>query len=380
MVKPSRHCLPIAIALAGLMAACDHTLPPGPQNYAPRTTFLPGDPVRVTYNPGVDERPSWLPDGSAYLYTQERLDIPERDRCFAEQAATGATIERTICSDQPSSADTLNAFESPALTGDGRLAYLRTAMAAFKGHVGPDHAELVLATYASPLDARVLRLLPFFGPNGRPIVTMSNLHWVGANTLVFLGENQAYEGVCGCALDTLRWGLEIDRLFLGAGGGPDSIRAVPGTDGASSVAAAGGDTIFFTLAGDSKLYRQSLAGGGTDVVRDLGGIVRDVNVAAGRLTAVIGGTVNYLFDSAQSAFIQRDRGGNLWVLDLRGGGEDTVTIPSAFVRRPAPAPDGGTIAFEVYPYVVDTVLDGETIISIDTIFARVGDIWRMRLR
>lgn len=374
MVTPSRLSLALAVALAASLAACDHTAPPGPQEYVPQSPRRPGDPVQITFNPYVDARPTWLPDGSAFLYTEERRDIPTHDRCFAQISASGWSIDREICGDPITSADSLIAFESAASLPDGRMAYFRTSMLANVRRLAPDHAQLLVATYRNPLTPTAIQPVPFFGPNARAIRSVSDVHWVGASSLVFVGENVAYEGFSS---DTIRWGLEVDHLYLGPVG-VDSITAVPGTIGATSLAVAGGDTIYFTLAGDSSVYREVLSQGTPVAVHQFGSIVRDVGVTGGRLTLVAGGMVTYALDSFQSTFIQRDLGGDLHVYDPIAG-DSAFPVPSLFVRRPAPAPGGGPIVFEGFAYVVDTTRgSGGTIIAIDTLVARFGDIWRRR--
>lgn len=360
-------------------------MPAAPQDYSSKTPLGTGDPVRLTYNPGADERATWLPDGSAFLYTAEHLDSPERDRCLEQMAATGGAVSREICADPLTSPDSQNTFASAAVAPDGRMAYVRTSSRFSPMPAGFNHAALVLASIARPLDATVLEPLAFFGPNGRTVSMVTSIHWVGANALIFLGERLAYESPCGsCRPDTLRWGLEIDRLYLGAGGHVDSVTAVPGTDGASSLAYAGGDTIYFTRNGESRIYRQLLTQGIAAVVHDFGALTRDVGVAGARFTAVVGGSYTYGFDTAQNAFVQRDHGGDLRIFDLLDG-ETIVHLPEAYLRRPVSSPGGGVMVFEVYPYAVDTIFSTDprnfgAIVAIDTTFSRVADLWRLGSR
>src|SRR4029077_3245378 len=129
----------IASAIAAGVLACNHTTPFSPQTYAATGPFVPGDPSRLTYNTGVDTRASWLPDGSAFLYTQEQAGRPDHDRCLAVMPKTGGTVTRTICTNTDAAGDTLNVFESPAVSTTGQLAYVRTSVLANTGTGEPHH-------------------------------------------------------------------------------------------------------------------------------------------------------------------------------------------------------------------------------------------------
>jgi len=303
--------------------------------------------VRLTFNPGADLGPVWLPDGSGVLYTSERLDRDDLDRCLALLPPAGGSITRDICDVNPAADDSVNAFSAPALSADGRLAYVRFTGSLSTGRpLAPDAGQLVLASWNRPGAASVLRGIPSPGPSGRIFQGLTQVQWLGDSALVFVGQKIEYARACGaCLADTLPTGLEIVRLDLR---GPTPVATMlPGTDQASSVAATGPDTIYFTLNGDSRVYRLQVSIDSLATVHDFGSgnIVRDVQVAAGRLVAVVGGSVSYL-DEPGLGLVQRDGGGPLVLVDLASGSEALFTPPTATYRHAALAPDGRHVVAE----------------------------------
>jgi len=165
---------------------------------------------------------------------------------------------------------------------------------------------------------------------------------------VYVGQQVSYPAVCqNCVLrDTLESGLEIVRLDFGSA--TPAMRVLPGTSQASSVTVAGSDTLFFTINGDTRILRLTLADDSITVVHDFGSgnIARDVQVGSGRVVAVVGGNVSFTPDSITGG-IQRDSGGTIVVVDPSSGNE-TPLAPGSLFRHPAVSPDGRRIVAESY--------------------------------
>lgn len=325
--------VPRSTLLLLALTACEHTTPFVPGIYTPVGPLGTGNPVRLTYNPGVDERPSWLPSGNAFLYSQEQFGGPlseDRDRCLAQMSGGGGTITREFCATTDPRHDSLNAFESPAVGGDGRMVYLQTSMLAFLGRVGADHSALVLATLANPLSGQVVQVVPFFGPSHRSVDVVSDVQWFGAGAVVFLSEQASYPAPCGsCTPDTVRAGIEIDLLDLSTD--PPVLSLVPNTDQASSVAVVGGDTLYHTLNGSSTVLRRVGVAGTDTVIVDFGaaGPATDVTVAGGRVAAVVNGVLH--------------------LVTLATGTDSILSDLQTIVRHPAFAPGGKRLVAEVVP-------------------------------
>lgn len=338
------------VLLAVLLAACEHGAPFRPGDYAPDGPFGPLPATRLTLNPGTDLTPAWRPGGGGIWYSAERLDRRDRDHCLAELPPEGGAIRRWVCRTTASD-DSINVLDNPAVSGDGRLVYVRSSGSLRFGRpLGPSAQQLVLATLdALPPDAptRVLQPLPTVAPGGRVHEAISHIGWLGLTRLVYLEETVRYPRPCSsCAPDTVRTGIEIVTLDFAAA--TPVLAVVPGTDSASSVAVgATGDTIYFTRNGDSRVYRHAFSSGQTDTVFDFGaaGIARDAQVANGRLVAVVGGDVTYVVDSILGG-AQVDGGGSLHVVILATGADTVLGDTSFLFRRPAFAPGGRRVAAE----------------------------------
>ncbi len=344
-----------ALSLALALAGCEHTAPFPPGDYGSDQPFAPGSPRRITLNLGDDRAPAWLPDESGLLYSFQRLDRPDRDRCLGLLPPDGGRLVRTICDRLPAADDSTDALTEPAPDAAGRLAYVVTSSRI--DDVRPRATALVLGTLADPTRARVLVTFPYLGADGAFREGASHVLWLGGgggggDTLIYLAEHVGYLAPCrGCPLDTLRTGIEI--ALLEAGAASPVPEAVPGTSQASSVAVGETpDVIYYTLGGDSRVVRRVLSAGTASMVHDFGaaGIARDVQVAGSRLVAVVGGTVAFAYDSLLGYDVQRDGGGFLYVVDL-GTGAETV-LPgaggagSAF-RHPALSPSGKRVVAEL---------------------------------
>ncbi|SRR6266567_3222156 len=341
------------VLLAALLAACEHGAPFRPARYGPDGPLDPGPVARLTFNAGVDAAATWLPQGGAegggILYTAERLDRADEDRCFAMMPPGGGGIFRYVCGTTTAN-DSIDVFDEAAVASDGRIAYVRSRAHRFPGRaVAPDAQALVVAPLEDPNRVRVLLTIAYVAPSGRAHQGVSHIRWLSPTRLVYLGEDVVYPRLCSfCALDTVRTGIEIVTLDL-AGAAP-VLAVVPTTDSASSVTVgATSDTIYFTRNGDSRVYRYAFSTGQTDTVHDFAptGIARDVGFANGRLVAVVGGDVTYAVDSLNGP-MQVDRGGELHVVTLATGA-DTVLGDTTFrFRRPAFGPDGTRLTAEVW--------------------------------
>ena len=332
--------------LLAVLAGCDHAAPPQPEPYGPNGPLDPGSPRRVTFSSGVEWMPAWLPDGSGFLFSRERLDRPDRDRCLALMPADGAPISGELCNRAVAAADSVDVYEAPAAAPDGRLAYVQANSPRVPRTVSPRAQALVLSRLDGGGDARRLQSIPYVGPSGRAHEGISQVRWLGPDALVYLAERVAYPRPCPlCIIDTVRWGLEVVRLDLSA---PTPVAIMlAGTDQASSVAAAGSDTVYYTLNGDTRVFRYVLSRDSLSVVHDFGpaGIARDVQVAAGRLVAVVGGVVSFGVDPVFGP-MQRDSGGALLLVSLATGAETLLSDSTMALRRPALSPDGRTVVAE----------------------------------
>jgi len=330
-VKDARYVSSLALVL--IVGACEHTSPFSSDHAGSTGPLIPGQPAQITYNPGQDLIPVWLPDGSAFAFTAERRDRADHDRCFAFVPRAGGTISRYVCSTVAPD-DTLNVYDEPAFQGDS-VAYVRASTERFLPGLGPDRQALVIAPIANPVSARLLQTIPFTTSWGATYDAISHVASLGPGRVAFIGEHVTYPRPCSsCVPDTVRIGIGIVIADLGSAA--IVLTRMPDGDSASSLApSANGDTVYFTKNGDTRVFRHTISGIQTDTLMGFVDVARDISVSAGRLVAIVGGVPGGPTNS--------DRGGALYHVSFPGGGGPLVGDigdPGVLYRRPALSPDG----------------------------------------
>ena len=344
--------LPAALLLPSLvlgtwLAACGHSAPPTGPTGGEGGAFLPGNPLRLTYAEGQDRTPQWgnRSDEVLYAFDDVRATGVTRFGCVGAIPAAGGTRTFQRCPVDPRYG--ASALSWPTQRSDGALAFQRTWAV---GYV--TRAELALLPPGEGAAMQTLLPVPFFEPNAeKSMQGVANLQWLGPDSLIFIGQ-----GVIRSLNDNVESGLEI--VLLDPVDGTSGITGLPGTTWASSLAlGATPDTVYFTLGGDSLVYRRVRSTGATDTVVNFGslGIARGVQVRNGRLVALVGGDVTW-GPHAALGMAQYDYGGPIYFVELPSG----VVTPAgnAFDRyfTPALAPDGSAV-----------------------IAAQYGDLWRIAL-
>jgi hypothetical protein len=363
------------LALAAT-AGCGHTEPFGSRTFDTDQPFDPTLPVQLTLNRGPDRRAAWLPDGSGILYSTQFLDRRDNDVCLALLPPTGGRQRALTCDLSPTAGDLTEALESAAPAADGGLAFV--AATSPIGALAPDTQGLVLATVQDPASRQMLLRFPYAIPGRRTHGGLSQLRWLSPSRLLYLGESVTTLRPCQfCELDTLRSGLEA--VVLDADG-VASPQAIPGTDFASGVSpGTSEDEIFYTLGGDTRVYRQFLSSGAVTMVHDFApaGIVRDVHVVGNQMAAVVGGRVNFGIHPSLGVPTQWDSGGILHLVNFQDGTVLTLDPPTlGFFRRPQLSPTGSEVVAEFFPLIITPIRDaGGNLIRIDTTVNRVGDLY-----
>jgi hypothetical protein len=243
--------------------------------------------------------------------------------------------------------------------------------------VSPFNESLVLAPLSDPVASTPLLSIPYIIPGRQAHLGISQLHWLASDRLLYLAETVILYRSCElCPRDTLRSGLDAVSLSVngsGAGGAPE---AIPGTENASGISPGSNpDEIYYTLNGDTRVYRRVLSTGEVVVVHDFGaaGIARDVHVSGDRFTAVVGGRVHFTVDPGLGP-LQWDSGGIVHVVDLSGGSDISLDGPDplGLYRRPRFSPQGTAVVVERYPLILIPSPEG---VVVDTIVARDGDLY-----
>lgn len=383
MMPVLRPALPLGAIAALVLSAtsCSHSDAFTPADPATDQPFSSTPPVRLTYSPLADLTPSWLPDGSAFIYAfGDPVSRLQNDQCLGIMSPTGGT-RRGICNLNPFASDSTDTFSSPAVSAGGQLAYVRGS----KPLTAQDerYLALVYAPLSDPAQFVAARTFPFQG-DGAFYTTAEDLSWLGETRLLLLGMTDtsiqcADPPACSFAV-LVRSGRNILLADLADGGAV--MTPVPGTTWASSVARGGSDAeIYYTVAASSAVLRAALPGGASSVAHDFGsgGIARDVTVAGSRMAAVVGGFVTVYDDGAGSP-IQQDVAGHLFLVDLGTGTEQELTAPLTLFRHPALAPDGSSVVAEAYPLrVTQFPLPGGGV-GADTTVSGPPDLMRIPLQ
>jgi hypothetical protein len=379
---PSRvHCLAACTAL--LLAACSHSDPFTPRDSSLTEPLVAGLPIRLTYNPGANVMPAWLPDGTRIIYAFGNPESRQQnDQCLGLLGRGGGSQIQRICNDSPFAGDSTDTFSWPTVSAGGRLAYVRGSKPVAARNDLTN--RLVYGSLTDPRSFTTVRTSPFQGGNGAFYVGVADPAWLAEDRLAFLGLTDTSvlpcPGQIGCQFISIRSGRDI--LIADLSGDGITMTPVSGSAWATSVAAAPGeDQIYFTLAGSSRILQKRVPDGAASTVYDFGvtGIARDVHAASGQLVAIVGGLVQ-VFDENGNP-IQQDSGGRLFVVDLASGTASELPKPATIFRNPALAPDGSSVVAEAYHLTITSrvVIEGTPPV-VDTLVTGTPELWEFPLR
>jgi hypothetical protein len=324
-----------------------------------------GSPRQLTYNLGTDRAPAWLPGDGGFIYSTERLDTPSRHRCLARMAATGGTIDRTDCKDFARSIDSTYSFEWPALRPGGDISFLLVANRVTA--VRPGYQSLRVGRLDNPDGSFELMTLPFRVDTAYYTAILSP-RWLDSTRMIFIA-GILLIGEPPIPTDTFYGGRVV--ATLDRQNGVTVVNGIPGTDHASSVAATpGSGDFYFTVEGDSRVFRSDLAGSNIQVYYDFGPgqVARDVAVRGDSLLVVVGNRV-VLYDFEEVGQVQSDFGDRLRLVDPGSGLDQVVGDAGLCYRRPAFSQDGRTLLVEGY-----ATSDGMPC-SLTSAIAAEGNIW-----
>jgi hypothetical protein len=356
------------LGLFAVVTACGHTDPFTSPPYGSDAPFDPATPARLTFDPLADRGAAWLPDGSGILYSSQQTNRADHDVCLALLPPTGGRQRALTCDLSVDGVDSTNAIESAAPAADGRLAFVEASTSI--GATAPLTEGIAIAPTSDPRGATVIQRIPYTVAGEPTHSHVSALRWIGPTTLAFLGGSVGILADCfQCPPDTVVANLKVVTLNASSGNAPATV---PGTDFASGVSPGSTeDEIYYTVGGDSRVFRRTVSTGGVDVAYDFGatGIARDIEVVGGHLTAVVGGRVAFVVNPVLGP-TQRDSGGVVHVVDLATGADQSFDNPGLLFRRPALSPDGTHVVAEGYPLVIVTSGD-----VADTTVSRSGDLY-----
>ncbi len=327
-----------------VLAGCNHVEPTVATTGGLDQPFQAGAPLRLTYSNGFDGDASLSTTSGriVYAFDRDRTSLGLPKGCVGDLPLSGGTRGWEICDASAQRRDTSTTARWPAIRADGMVAFARQRWSPYAR--APYFSDLALQkTGVGQAPTRVIPIPYFSTYSARSHQGISHLQWLDHDHLVWLGL-----GVIRSLNDNVESGYEI--VIEDPAGSLAGLSVVPGTNYASSVAVGGNsDTLYYTLGGDSLVYRRTLSTGTVDTVYDFGslGIARDVRVEAGRLIAVVGGSVTFI-PHATLGMAQYDNGGPIYAVDLPNGTPTLVTQSYDRYRYPALSADGTTVVAQQF--------------------------------
>lgn len=327
-----------------LLAAwsCSHSDPfqdPDETNNGP---FSPAIPVQLTYNPGLDGAPAFLPGDTLLVYSYPQSGAINENWCIGGLPVAGGTRVSDSCPRTAAALDSTERYENPVPLNDSIVVLVQSSR--LKGS-GFDAITLLGTAPWRSADQLVPRQeFPFASSSGVFEISANYLSPLGGDNLAYLAlvDISACPGTESfCPLPSLlRVGREIALLNLQATGDPS---IAPGSAYATSVAPGRTPGSFvFTLPFDTKVYERG-ADGSTVTLFDFGtdSIVRDPMLVGNQMVAIVGGNV-VRWTSNDGDPLQVDGGGNIVLVTLGSATVQYLTSVPVY-QRPALSANGRVI-------------------------------------
>ena len=221
---------PIVILAFSISAAgCDHTAPftvDAPEPLGPSSA---APPVRLTFNPGDDRHPAVHDD--LIVFSRLEAGRSDFDRCLAVLPIGGGTLSSVSCAGAASPDSLVDAIVDPALSPDGRVAYVRDQGVPFRK--GPSTRDLVVAPLDTPQNAAATFTVSFASSSGRRVLALRQLSWPWPDVLRFIAGEENYPSAPTLP-DTVFTPFGIAELSLATG----AFQEIPGTDSARAYVSA----------------------------------------------------------------------------------------------------------------------------------------------
>lgn len=269
-----------------ILAACTHSEPFAVEDHNLGTPFVAENPARLSYSFGAEGAPAWLPEGTEFIYAFDSPESP--DGCLGVMQARGGQLTRVICQLAPGHEDTTTTLDWPAVSTDGRIAYLLSSTPS--DQPASPTVRLVVAPLDRPSMASVVRTFPFTGPDGAFYVGFNSSQWLGTEALAFIGEIEEVVVPCpGCDAVVVRRNNGIVTVAVDGG----AVGVIPGTVDVTGIAAgAGADQLYLTRSGNAGIFLRTLSTGvETEVHRFTNGVPAGISVTGTRAAAVVNGGV-----------------------------------------------------------------------------------------
>ncbi len=327
-------------------SACSHSAPfqdPDETNQGP---FSPALPVQLTYNPGPDLTPAFLPGDTLVLYSYLAGGSLTFNQCIGALPVAGGTAVSQSCPRTAAALDSTERYENPVALNDSTIVLVQSLRP--RGARVDDVNLIGTAPWRTADQVTVRFEFPFPSPTGAFEISASYLSLLGGHELAYLAVIDV--SACPGTLPycdqpaLLRVGREVAQLDLQGTGDPVVL---PGTAYATSAGAGRSPgSVLFTLPFDSRVYERQ-SDGSTITLFDFGGFTypRDPMVVGTTLVAIVDGSVEQWTDSDGLA-LQVAGGGNIALVNLTGGQQQIIT---GYYSRPTLSADGRVLIAEGKP-------------------------------
>jgi hypothetical protein len=331
------------IPLALLFGACDHSTPFTPPDTILDEPLIDGNPVQLTY--GASQGAAWTPDGAALVFPFRDGGRSDGDVCLGLLPASGGTIVDMLCHEGPRTTDTLDALRLPAVSPALDVAFVRSS--GLPNALVPRERWLAFSPLEGPHAETRVRFIPFQSASGTQLTSLAVLRWLGDDRLAFIAN--AEEIVLPCdTCDPIV--VESGRALIVAdlSGAAPQLTEIP-TAGNPIGLAVDGDDLYYVLAGDARVYRQTGVAGAPVVVHDFAphALIRGIDVADGRLVAIANGLATTYETDAGT--VLEDGPGELYLVDLGTGETQSLTRTGLRFEAPALRPGGDAVAVTGVP-------------------------------
>ncbi len=258
----------VILLVASVVQSCDHSAPLDVAEQLPLDPRGATLPIRLTYNPSDDIDPAV--GGDMIVYSLLEPGREDRDRCLGYLPTAGGTRLALRCPGGAVADSTLDAWLQPAVSDDGRIAYVlqRSSVLAET----PSLRRIVVAPLEAP-DSALFEASAFFDlADGRRAFDLRALAWTESGALRFVAGKDSFPKPDGVR-DTLFQPLRLVELDLTTG----SITEIAGTDGVIAHAPAPDGGIWFVMESTPRvLWHRPPGGSSPDSIGAFSGAVSHV--------------------------------------------------------------------------------------------------------
>ena len=280
---------------ASLLAAwgCGHSEPFQDPNETNNGPFSPAIPIQLTYNPGADLTPAFLPGDTLVLYSYEQSGAINPNMCIGALPVAGGTRVSDSCPRSAAALDSTERYQNPVPLNDSMIVLVQSAR--LKG-TGVDAITLLGTAPWRAADQLVPRLEFPFTSSSRRLRDLGGLRLADRGDEPRVPRDDRRLGVLGHRAHmrpSTCWSGSAARSGSSTCRRPASLRSRPAAPGRPRWPAGGSAGAFlFTLPMDTRVYERH-ADGSTVTLFDFGtdDIARDPMLVGNQLVAIVGGTV-----------------------------------------------------------------------------------------